>query len=254
MLIQGNNLWIPKEGPPASISSTRTSRATWASSSAAGASARSSATSTTTAGSTSTSPTATSRSTAIASYWYDFSKIAGGNSAIIGDAANWPAMNGRSLSGYQQKKRLAQRRRRQVRRGRPGRRRHRHLRRPRRRPGRSLEPRRARCRRRQPARPAADLQEHRRRRKCTGSSSSSKAPRATAARSARRSRCSGTASSRCRRFPAEAVLPRRTSAACISGWAKPQYREGVIRWPSGTTQTLETARARQAHHNLRSPQ
>jgi hypothetical protein len=37
------------------------------------------------------------------SYWYDFSKIAGGNSTIIGDARDWPAMNGRSLSGYQQK-------------------------------------------------------------------------------------------------------------------------------------------------------
>ena len=39
-----------------------------------------------------------------ASYWYDFSKIAGGNSRIISDAANWPPMEGRSLSGYQQKK------------------------------------------------------------------------------------------------------------------------------------------------------
>ena len=37
-------------------------------------------------------------------YWYDFSKIAGGNSAIISDAAHWPPMQGRSLSGYQQKK------------------------------------------------------------------------------------------------------------------------------------------------------
>jgi hypothetical protein len=36
-------------------------------------------------------------------YWYDFSKIAGGNSQIIADAANWPPMEGRSLSGYQQK-------------------------------------------------------------------------------------------------------------------------------------------------------
>jgi len=36
-------------------------------------------------------------------YWYDFSKIAGGNTAIISDAANWPAMEGRSLSGYQPK-------------------------------------------------------------------------------------------------------------------------------------------------------
>jgi hypothetical protein len=37
-------------------------------------------------------------------YWYDYSKIAGGNSAIISDAANWPPMKGRSLSGYQQKR------------------------------------------------------------------------------------------------------------------------------------------------------
>ncbi len=38
------------------------------------------------------------------SYWYDFSKVAGGNSTIIGDAKSWPAFNGRSLSGYQNKK------------------------------------------------------------------------------------------------------------------------------------------------------
>ena len=37
-------------------------------------------------------------------YWYDFSKIAGGNSTIIADAKNWPPMEGRSLSGYQHKK------------------------------------------------------------------------------------------------------------------------------------------------------
>src|SRR6266850_3721 len=37
-------------------------------------------------------------------YWYDFSKITGGNSTIISDAAHWPAMDGRSLSGYQQKR------------------------------------------------------------------------------------------------------------------------------------------------------
>lgn len=37
-------------------------------------------------------------------YWYDFSKIAGGNSTIISDAALWPSMDGRSLSGYQQKR------------------------------------------------------------------------------------------------------------------------------------------------------
>ena len=35
------------------------------------------------------------------SYWYDFSEVAVGHSAIIADAANWPAMKGRSLSGSQ---------------------------------------------------------------------------------------------------------------------------------------------------------
>ena len=38
------------------------------------------------------------------SYWYDFAQIAVGHSAIISDAQNWPAMNGRSLSGYQRKR------------------------------------------------------------------------------------------------------------------------------------------------------
>jgi hypothetical protein len=38
------------------------------------------------------------------SYWYDYSKVAGGNSAIISDAANWPPLDGRSLAGYQQKR------------------------------------------------------------------------------------------------------------------------------------------------------
>jgi hypothetical protein len=38
------------------------------------------------------------------SYWYDYSKVAGGHEAIISDAANWPPMNGRSLSGYEQKR------------------------------------------------------------------------------------------------------------------------------------------------------
>ena len=38
------------------------------------------------------------------SYWYDFSKVAGANSTIIADAQNWPPMQGRSLSGYQQKR------------------------------------------------------------------------------------------------------------------------------------------------------
>jgi len=38
------------------------------------------------------------------SYWYDFSKVAGGSSAIISDAKDWPNMDNRSLSGYQQKR------------------------------------------------------------------------------------------------------------------------------------------------------
>jgi hypothetical protein len=38
------------------------------------------------------------------SYWYDFSKVAGGNSTIIGDARSWPAFDGRSLAGYQSKR------------------------------------------------------------------------------------------------------------------------------------------------------
>ncbi len=38
------------------------------------------------------------------SYWYDYSKVTGGNASIIGDAANWPDMQGKSQSGYQQNK------------------------------------------------------------------------------------------------------------------------------------------------------
>ncbi len=38
------------------------------------------------------------------SYWYDFSKVAGGHRDIISDARHWPSMEGRSLSGYQSKK------------------------------------------------------------------------------------------------------------------------------------------------------
>jgi hypothetical protein len=37
------------------------------------------------------------------SYWYDYSKISGGGDFVISDAANWPAIRNRSLSGYQQK-------------------------------------------------------------------------------------------------------------------------------------------------------
>lgn len=34
-------------------------------------------------------------------YWYDYSKVTGGNRSIISDIRNWPAMDGRSHSGYQ---------------------------------------------------------------------------------------------------------------------------------------------------------
>lgn len=34
-------------------------------------------------------------------YWYDYSKVTGGNKSIISDIRNWPAMEGRSHSGYQ---------------------------------------------------------------------------------------------------------------------------------------------------------
>ncbi len=37
-------------------------------------------------------------------YWYDFAKVTVGNNSIIADAANWSPMEGRSLSGFQQKK------------------------------------------------------------------------------------------------------------------------------------------------------
>ncbi len=38
------------------------------------------------------------------SYWYDYSKVAGGHEVVISDAKNWPAMGTRSLAGYQPKR------------------------------------------------------------------------------------------------------------------------------------------------------
>jgi hypothetical protein len=37
-------------------------------------------------------------------YWYDYSKVAGGHEVVISDAKNWPPMGTRSLAGYQPKK------------------------------------------------------------------------------------------------------------------------------------------------------
>jgi hypothetical protein len=39
-----------------------------------------------------------------ANYWYDYAKVTVGHNRIIGDAANWPQMSGRSLGGFQQKR------------------------------------------------------------------------------------------------------------------------------------------------------
>jgi enediyne biosynthesis protein E4 len=38
------------------------------------------------------------------SYWYDYSKVAGGHERVISDANHWPALGSRSLAGYQPKK------------------------------------------------------------------------------------------------------------------------------------------------------
>lgn len=37
-------------------------------------------------------------------YWYDYSRVVGGNRNVIIDANNWPAMNNRTFSGYQTNK------------------------------------------------------------------------------------------------------------------------------------------------------
>lgn len=37
-------------------------------------------------------------------YWYDYAKVVGGHRNVIIDAMNWPAMNGRTFSGYQNNK------------------------------------------------------------------------------------------------------------------------------------------------------
>ncbi|RKY19312.1 MAG: CRTAC1 family protein, partial [Planctomycetota bacterium] len=35
------------------------------------------------------------------SYWYDMGKVGGATGSLVEDASHWPAMNGRSLSGYE---------------------------------------------------------------------------------------------------------------------------------------------------------
>ena len=102
-LIQGNNLWVPKEGAPANtISFENLARdmgvelGGWSFGAQFGDLNNDGTLDLyLTNGYVSLDRTR--------SYWYDFTKIAGGNSSIIGDAKDWPAMDGRSLSGYQQK-------------------------------------------------------------------------------------------------------------------------------------------------------
>ncbi len=102
-LIQGNNLWVPKEGTPAhTVSFENLARdmgielGGWSFGAQFGDLNNDGTLDLyLTNGYVSLDRTR--------SYWYDFTKIAGGNSAIIGDAKDWPAMDGRSLSGYQQK-------------------------------------------------------------------------------------------------------------------------------------------------------
>ena len=104
VLVQGNNLWVPKPGGPVEkISVTRTWRMPWAWNLAGGAFGAQFGDLNNdgfldlylTNGNVSLDQNR--------SYWYDYSKVAGGNEAIISDAANWPPLDGRSLAGFQHK-------------------------------------------------------------------------------------------------------------------------------------------------------
>ena len=109
------------------------------------------------------------------SYWYDFSKIAGGNQIVISDARNWPAMGTGASAGYQQKKVWINDGAGRFLDVAPDGRRHRPLRRPLGRARRPVEPRRARRDRRQPARAAAAVSQRGGARPRTGSASISRA-------------------------------------------------------------------------------
>ena len=160
------------------------------------------------------------------SYWYDFSKIAGGHSAIISRREELAGDGGPQPVRLPAEEGLAQRRRRPVHRRRAGGRRHRSLRRPRGGAGRSRRtaacstsssPTSAGrcCSTRTTVAPGRALDRLRlegcRRRAAQCSNRSAIGARVDAA--------SGTASSRCRRSPAAAASARRTSGACTSGWA-----------------------------------
>ena len=93
--------------------------------------------------------------------------------------------------------------------------------------------------------PGRDVGWLRARRRCRPSSAPGPAP--TAAPSAHRSRCSGTASSRCRKCSAARASARRTSAGCTSASA-PRRRvdKVVVRWPSGKMTEIDRPRRQPA--------
>ena len=91
------------------------------------------------------------------SYWYDYSKVAGGHRIVIGDAANWPAMGTPQPGRLSAQESVDQQRVRRIRRRRADGRRHRSPRRPGRRVRRLRRRRRARRGRGEPARSAPSL-------------------------------------------------------------------------------------------------
>ena len=156
------------------------------------------------------------------SYWYDFAEIAVGHKRIIADAANWPPMRGRSLSGYQHKRVWMNDGVGRFYGSGAGRRRDRHARRPRGRAGGSLEPRRARRDRRQSARAAARLHEHRQ----SGAALDRVRARGYGQQSQRdrRPRRSAVERSdvRCRKSAAAAASAPRISGGCTTAWDRRQ--------------------------------
>ena len=131
--------------------------------------------------------------------------------------------------------RVAERRPRPLHRRGAGRRRDRHLRRPRRGARRSRQPRRARRHRGQPARDRCSSTATRSTPGGTGSSSSSRARRATAARSARASSCTGRAKAQGQDVRGGQRLQRAEPAAPALRARAPRPRSiaSIIRWPSG---------------------
>ena len=167
------------------------------------------------------------------SYWYDFSEIAVGHSSIIADAANWPAMSGRSLSGYQRKRVWLNDGAGTLHRGGAGRSAHRHLRRPRRRAGRSSEPRRPRRASSPTSAARCWSTGTRSTRHGTGSTSSWRARASNRSAIGARVELHWNGQVQLQESAAAAASARRTSAGCTSAWASREVERAVIRWPSG---------------------